>query len=149
MPEELGVESLHYNAEEMAAYFSGEMPDDEAERMESHLGRCDECRNKAEHLSERSAVWFAWTPEAHRAAVAAAHPEASERHWVAPFLELFRAPAVRALSLLAVALLVALVIWRLTGVNPGPPPERATQSPPAPATVPKLEPPTPREVVPP
>ena len=65
-------EELHYDAEELAQYFAGEMPDDEAAALETHLGKCQQCRAEAVRISERAAVWFSWTPEAHQAAAAAA-----------------------------------------------------------------------------
>jgi hypothetical protein len=73
-------EKLHYDAEELAQYFAGEMPDDEAAALETHLGKCQQCRGEAMRISERSAVWFSWTPEAHQAAAAAVGTARASRH---------------------------------------------------------------------
>jgi len=73
-------EELHYDNEELAEYFAGDMPEDEAAALEAHLGGCPHCRTEALRISERSAAWFSWTPEAHQAAVAAtATPGGAER----------------------------------------------------------------------
>jgi anti-sigma factor RsiW len=37
-------EELHYDAGELAEYFAGDMPDDEAAPLEAHLGMCPHCR---------------------------------------------------------------------------------------------------------
>ena len=65
-------EELHYDAGELAEYFGGAMPEDEAAPLEAHLGMCPHCRSEALRISDRSAAWFSWTPEAHQAAAAAA-----------------------------------------------------------------------------
>src|ERR1039457_6879021 len=135
MPEEMGVEELHYSADELAAYFSGEMSDDEAELVETHLGRCDACKAKTEHVGEKSEAWCSWPPQVPRKPLAASAPPKAERkkatslgflgawHWT---------PQVRILIGVAAAVLVVLAIWALTGRGPERTPERARQVPPPP-----------------
>lgn len=65
-------EELHYDAEDLAEYFAGDLRDEEAATLEAHLGGCPQCRAEALRIGERSAAWFSWTPEAHRAAAVAA-----------------------------------------------------------------------------
>jgi anti-sigma factor RsiW len=71
MPQDLDSEGLHYDEEDLAYYFSGDMPDDDAVELEMHLGKCLSCRAQAKEISERSSVWISWTPEAHRQALVA------------------------------------------------------------------------------
>lgn len=138
MPEELQSKDLHYSAEEIAAYFSGEMADAEAILLELHIGSCRSCKDKVEEMNERSEAFFAWTPVAHQQAAAALAPSQGTWEWVRGWWWVpLRSPAVGIL-VGGAGLVVLLAIWIFIRSAPMNPPQLVKQIPkaqtPSPAT---------------
>jgi len=64
MSEEPQLRDVHYDSGDLADYFAGETPDEEAAELERHLANCDECRTDAGVIGVRSQAWIAWTSDA-------------------------------------------------------------------------------------
>jgi anti-sigma factor RsiW len=87
MAGESELDDLHYEADDLVDYFTGEMSDDEAAALERHLGKCHACREDAGRASQKLAAWHAWSPEAHQ--------QAYLRHRLVPVLTAARADRLK------------------------------------------------------
>jgi hypothetical protein len=64
MPEQPLFKDVHFDTDDLADYFAGEMPDEEAAELERHLANCGECRTDASVVGARSQAWISWTSDA-------------------------------------------------------------------------------------